>query len=346
MPQSPEASARSCHKNIAVHRLQQVGAVCLARAGQSAVRDGFDNRCLSCSARWRDAFGHPSFEDFAAHANTTAGGKRPGTVHKNTKAGTEPHWIPEDVLAETSTRVCVERSVLVLTAAEYRKEMGKNLPGSRGPKPQTMMLRSEQNPGEYEEHFVFQDPDHPYRRAVVKQELADVRRSHRLDVHRNAYESQGKQIHETSARSSVEKLSIKSSFSPMSANKMLKMPRGHPVLGPNKPALLHSRRPCPNSCGACHRRPPPSSLRADRSELQKAARPSQSFRSKPPGATLVPYDSASQADLDDIDDFEPEGRHPLADIRRKLHVLKSKLPLETLMSEIRMGRSERAVRAT
>ena len=37
---------------------------------------------------------------------------------KNTKAGTEPHWIPEDVLAESSTRVCVERSVLVLTAAE------------------------------------------------------------------------------------------------------------------------------------------------------------------------------------------------------------------------------------
>ena len=75
-----------------------------------------------------------------------------------------------------------------------------------------MMLPSEQNLGEYEEHFVFQDPDHPYRRAVVKQELTDVRRSHRLDVHRNAYESQGKQIYKTSARSSVEKLSIKSSF--------------------------------------------------------------------------------------------------------------------------------------
>ena len=93
--------------------------------------DGFDNRCLSCSERWRDAFGHLSFEDFAAHANTTAGAEDQAQ-YENTKAGTEPDWIPEEVLAETSTRVCVERSVLVLTTAEYRKEMRKPLPGSRG----------------------------------------------------------------------------------------------------------------------------------------------------------------------------------------------------------------------
>ena len=35
---------------------------------------------------------------------------------------------------------------------------------------------------------------------------------HRPDVHRNAYESQGEQIYKTGARSSVEKLSIKSIF--------------------------------------------------------------------------------------------------------------------------------------
>ena len=54
--------------------------------------------------------------------------------YENTKVGTEPNWIPEDVTAETSTRVCVERSVVVLTAAEYRKEMEKPLLDSRGPK--------------------------------------------------------------------------------------------------------------------------------------------------------------------------------------------------------------------
>ena len=98
---------------------------------QFAMADGFDNRCLSCSERRRDAFGRLSLEDFAAHANTRAG-VEDLAQYENTKAGTEPDWIPEDVLAETPTRVCVERSV-VLTAAEYRKEMEKHLPGAGGP---------------------------------------------------------------------------------------------------------------------------------------------------------------------------------------------------------------------
>ena len=43
---------------------------------QFAVADGFDNRCVSCSEPWKGALGHQSFEDFAAHANTTAGSSR------------------------------------------------------------------------------------------------------------------------------------------------------------------------------------------------------------------------------------------------------------------------------
>ena len=58
--------------------------------------------------------------------------------------------------------------------------MVKPLLGSREPNIPMMMLPSEQNPGKYQEHFVFQDPAHPYRRAVVKQELADVRHSRRI----------------------------------------------------------------------------------------------------------------------------------------------------------------------
>ena len=38
---------------------------------------------------------------------------------------------PDDVLAETSTRVCVESSVLVLMAAEPKKEMVNLLAGDR-----------------------------------------------------------------------------------------------------------------------------------------------------------------------------------------------------------------------
>ena len=68
--------------------------------------NGFDNRCASCSERWKDACGHLSFEDFAARANTTAGAEDLAQ-YENTKPGTEPDWIPEDALAETSTRVSV-----------------------------------------------------------------------------------------------------------------------------------------------------------------------------------------------------------------------------------------------
>ena len=66
--------------------------------------------CLALSA----AFGRLSFEDFAAHANTTTGAEDLAQ-YENTKAATEPDRIPEDVLAETSTRVCLERPLLVQT---------------------------------------------------------------------------------------------------------------------------------------------------------------------------------------------------------------------------------------
>ena len=59
---------------------------------------------------------------------------------------------------------------------------------------------------------MFQRQVHLYRRAVVRQEVSDVRRSHRLDVNRIACESQAEHIYKTNARSSVEELSIKSIF--------------------------------------------------------------------------------------------------------------------------------------
>ena len=59
---------------------------------------------------------------------------------------------------------------------------------------------------------MFQGPAHPYRRAVVQQEVADVRRSHGLDVMRNSYESQQEQIFKPSATSSLGKFSSKSNF--------------------------------------------------------------------------------------------------------------------------------------
>ena len=129
-PRAAAQSATKISRRIACNKLVRCASPGQVNQ-QFAMADGFDNRCLSCSERWRDAFGRLSFEDFGAHANTTAGAEDLAQ-YENTKAGTEPDWIPEDVLVETSTRVCLERSVLVLTAADYRKEMEKPLPGAGG----------------------------------------------------------------------------------------------------------------------------------------------------------------------------------------------------------------------
>ena len=134
----------------------------------------------------------------------------------------------------------------------------------------------------------------------MKQEFADVLRSHRLDVHQNAYESQGEQIYKTSARCSVEKLSIKSILNV------------HTVLASLPGTMLREASPAPQQTTvpklmwSMSLKTPPSSPRAKGSELQKAARPLQSFRSKSRGTTIVTDDSASQAE-----------RLPLVDIRRK-----------------------------
>ena len=92
--------------------------------------------CLALSAGG-DALGHLSFEDFAAHANTTAGAE--DLAKHETQQGPEPELILEDVL-----------SVLCWWSRLQKIEQRWGSPslGSRRPELPTMMLPSEQNPGE------------------------------------------------------------------------------------------------------------------------------------------------------------------------------------------------------
>ena len=59
----------------------------------------------------------------------------------------------------------------------------------------------------------------------------------------------------------------------------------------------------------------------------------------------MPEDLAIQADTDDMEDFETKGGFRWLTSAGALQLFKNKLPLDTLMSGIRVGRSERAVRA-
>ena len=183
-----------------------------------------------------------------------------------------------------------------------------------------MILPSEQNPGENEEHFVFQDPDHRYRRAVVKQELADVRRSHRFDVHRNAHERRRANLQDwreilRGEAFNREHLQRPHCPCPFTSDNVEGEPRAlrdkiwNPCaaarsISPCRPTSFvvilfsgRTRQPAPQQTTmpkltrSMSLKTPPSSPRTNRSEMQKAARPSQSFRSKSLGATIVPDDS-------------------------------------------------------
>ena len=95
-----------------------------------------------------------------------------------------------------------------------------------------------------------------------------------------------------------------------------------------------------------HVKDPPSSPLANRSQLKKAATSITVVQEHLPLAQRsCPRARAGQADTEDIHDFETKGGFRGLTSAGKLQVLKSKLPLETLMSEIHLGRSERAVRA-
>ena len=105
----------ACNKFVRCEAPRQVNP-------QYAMADAFEIRFVSCCERWKDACGHLSVEDFAAHVNTTAGTKDLAQ-YENTEAVTGAH----------GCRI-LERD-------------GNPFTGSRPGLP-TMMLPNEHNPGE------------------------------------------------------------------------------------------------------------------------------------------------------------------------------------------------------
>ena len=66
-PEPPRKAATKISRCIACNKLVRCASQGHVNQ-QFSMADGFDSRCLSCSERC-----HQSFQDFAAHANTTAG---------------------------------------------------------------------------------------------------------------------------------------------------------------------------------------------------------------------------------------------------------------------------------
>jgi hypothetical protein len=113
--------------------------------------------CAACSKVWASYFGHFAWPQFVAHAATPDG--RLNIEQAKTVANTQTpiDWIPDSVDAISAVTVRLERSMVILSAAEYKKEFGKSVPGTRGPKVHVLKLPAEQGGAEVE-HYAFADP--------------------------------------------------------------------------------------------------------------------------------------------------------------------------------------------
>lgn len=338
--------------------------------------------CQRCASRHQSAFGHFSWEEYCEFVGTDEG-KHAIEQYEKTSSGAEPDFIQDSVESKMTVCYRLERSVFVLAQAEYKKEMQKAGPGSRGPKTPIVKLPSETT-GEMIDHFVFSDPDRPYRRLIISTEVADVKHTHRLGNTENMYDKQGDQIWRVGLTATAEQTSMKKILEP---NIQLLTIEEH--LSKVNPDLYQARFPeeepeasaaadlhddgSPEDAMSCvvpsapadetpHKpnkllRSISQSLVAHTSPATKnkgRAQSSSAISPRPPlvanasvSADITSADSVSQVggSNSNIDD-DPN----FEDVKfrsmtsgQKLAVLKTKLPLLDLLNGSKLGRSERAV---
>lgn len=157
-------------------------------ASGSGEKDGqpIGDACMSCHERHQSGFGHLTWSEFVAHCST-AEGKQDLAELDSAANSKELPFVPDSVESQAIVRYSLQRSVIVLSASEYKKEMGKNGPGSRGPKVPVIKLPAEGS-GEEVDHYCFLDPKEPHRKCIISTEMADVRSTHRLSAASNLFE--------------------------------------------------------------------------------------------------------------------------------------------------------------
>lgn len=168
--------------------------------------------CQRCAFRHESGFGHYSWEEYCDFAQTDEG-KHAIQQYDRAATGGEPDFIQDSVDSQMSISYRLERSVLVLSSTDYKKEMQKPGPGSRGPKTPVVKLPSE-TISELTDHFVFADPERPYRRLIASSEVSDIKRTHRLASSENKYEKQGEQVWRAGMAATAEQTAMKAILAP------------------------------------------------------------------------------------------------------------------------------------
>ena len=112
--------------------------------------------CAACQKRWQSGFGFWTWELYCEHAQTESGRHHIAQLD-DIDSGIAPDWVPDAVTSDQSTQITLQRSVIVMTPQEYRRELQVAPPGSRGPRLPTLRLPLENGKGDVD-HLVFMDP--------------------------------------------------------------------------------------------------------------------------------------------------------------------------------------------
>lgn len=127
------------------------------------------------------------------------------------KNGHDPDFICGSVGTETHYRYVLSRSLVALTASDYRKVMGRDTPGSRGPKVPAMRLPADSGCGD-EDHWIFADPSDPYKRLRVEASVGDVIRTETLAANDNRYQNMASNVFASSVERRQEATAAASSL--------------------------------------------------------------------------------------------------------------------------------------
>jgi hypothetical protein len=123
--------------------------------------------CLECATLRVEAFPYFSWDELCAHSMHDAGKAEIASARASQSASSSANYLPSAVTSETTTRLRISRSTILMNALEYKNHFGKQVPGARGPKLPTLQVPREGVVGELEKVWVFADPAAPHRTSII-----------------------------------------------------------------------------------------------------------------------------------------------------------------------------------
>lgn len=158
--------------------------------------------CCDCHSQNSQGWPHLNFEEYADRIKTPEG--RTELQEFLQTATGDPDFLTSKVESTVRFDYLMSRSYIALTASDYRRVLGKDPPGARGPKVPVMRLPSEGSTTE-EDHYLFLDPGCPHRKLTVQMTVGDALSTCTLAPSDNRFEGMAMQVMSSSAKERQER---------------------------------------------------------------------------------------------------------------------------------------------